>query len=87
MRLLLRLAGSYLTVNFAIAVLVIEPETPVNVMMYVPGVEFLGNRIPDRAYTVPFTFKVCGKSVHLAPAGPPEQLSVTFPLKPFTELS
>jgi len=39
----------YLTVNFAVAVLVSEPETPVNVMVYVPGVEFLGNKIPDRA--------------------------------------
>jgi len=39
----------YLTVNFAVAVLVSEPETPVNVMTYVPGVEFFGNRIPDNA--------------------------------------
>ena len=73
--------------NFAVAVLVNEPEIPVNVMVYVPGVAFLGNRIPDSANAVPSTFTVCGRSAHSDPAGPPEQLNFTFSLKPFTELS
>jgi hypothetical protein len=42
----------YLTVNVAVAVFVKAPETPVNVMVYVPAFVLAGNRIPDRAKAV-----------------------------------
>src|SRR5215472_12708768 len=80
-------ASIYFTMNVAVALCVNDPETPVKVMVYVPGGVVVGNRIPDIAYAVPFTCTVCGKSAHFDPAGPPEQLTVTLPLKPFTDFS
>ena len=57
------------------------------VIVYVPGLVLAGNRIPEIARAVPFTLTVCGTSARFDPAGPTEQLSVTSPLNPFTDLS
>jgi hypothetical protein len=75
----------YCTVNFAVALLVSEPDFPVKVSVYTPGTVLFGKRIPEMARAFPFTEMVCGRSAHFEPTGPPEQLRVTFPLKPFTD--
>ena len=78
----------YLTVNFTVVLFLSVPETPVNVTMYVPALVFLGNRTPpEMANAVPLTRTVCGRPTHFVPAGPPVQLSVTFPMKPCTDFS
>ena len=46
---------SYFTVNFAVVLLVSEPDTPVKVMVYVPSGVLAGNRTPEIAYAVPLT--------------------------------
>ena len=72
--------------NVAVALLLIAPETPVNVTVYVPGAVFLGNKIPETASAEPFVrCIVIGKSSQEVPAGPPEQLSLMLPLKPVVE--
>jgi len=77
----------FVTVNCAAVVLVSEPETPVKVILYVPGVVLTGKRMPERARAVwsAFTLTVCGKSPHTELGGPPEQRMVTLPAKPSTE--
>ncbi len=79
--------GYFWTVNFAVVLTLVEPEVPVNVRVYAPGAVLAGNSMPEMANAVLLgcTVSVCGNEPQTDADGPPEQVILTFPEKPFTD--